>query len=172
MIRALAVLLLSTGLSACQPTLDLAEQAALSCDAKMPLLVTWDGQPLPHPQSGSLSVFRYDSPFEDGHTWAIVLDGDQAVARFDIHPTAMAAFGTVFAAICFPVMAATHLRVNAQADIKCKLGPSKTPTTSGPVLRELLSSSAYFTVLENSVDATEDFVTQEFLNGQICPPLP
>jgi hypothetical protein len=168
MFRVLALLLFLTDLTGCQPTLDSIERAALSCDDQMPPLVTWVGQPLPHPETGSLSVFVYDSPSsKDNHTWAIVLDGDQVVARFDIKPTNIASFGLAFAAKCFPALGAQG--ATTENTIKCNLGPSKTTRPTGPVLFAILSSPEYFTVLKNTVDAAEEFVTQEFENGHICP---
>jgi hypothetical protein len=150
MVRVLAALLLLASLTACQPTVDIVEQHEFTCDAVTPDLTPWLGQPLPQPQTGSLSLFLDDSPIVAGKTWGTLLDGDQVVARYDVKPGDRRSFVVAFIDTCFSGQLSSA-QPAAEPKVKCSIGPGypcKGPTPG-------VVEAACYSFLRNALDVTE-----------------
>lgn len=85
MIRALALALSLAALATCTTTLDTTAAQSPLCDAAMPKLTSWDGNAF-ELTSDMTGIHICDSPKEDGHLWAFVVDGDKVTAKVDIKP--------------------------------------------------------------------------------------
>jgi len=174
MIRICLPCFLFASLTACQPTMETVQRSALEygapCDATLPAPKSWDGGPIPLPQTDANAIYLYDSPNGDGHTWAIAVDGYQIVTTVDLKPEAVAAFvGMNFA----PTPKATARTVVCKAQGYATVTTSPRGTTcEHPPYGAFVAEGRIASFLEDLTTAMTDTlssVADSYAQQLVCP---